>query len=298
MSPRKSDGDTTSIFRLDMSPKSLQPRIVFVLLLIGSAAGVWLSRWRDSGLARGFWWLLVVAFGSLCGGLYWRLFLFDVADFDGEDVTRSVTNRWQRVGTVAMGGFLLGGVGSVAAGAMGRPLDIGELAIAVGVALSPILWVSLGRYPSNEYGEMATYLRWVLFAVVLGSLIGFAWTETGGRTLEWAVRVGHLGSFALWLGGAMWHNFVVLPMVRAHPEAAGKIKAQAHRFRRHLPAVIAVFFGTGVYQAVRLLGDSISALFGTPAGRLVATKLVVLAVLTGLVVASRKRARKSDRPIG
>jgi len=96
----------------------------------------------------------------------------------------------------------------------------------------------------------------------------------------------------LWVGGASWHNFIVLPTLRTHPDAADEIKAVAHRFRRHLPVVIAVFLATGVYQAIRFLGYSVSALVGTPAGRLVAVKFAVLVVLTGLVAINLRRTRK------
>lgn len=189
---------------------------------------------------------------------------------------------------------MFGGVGSIATGAVGRSLNIGELVIGVGVALSPLLWVVLGR--DFEDTETATYLRWFFFVVVLGSILGFSWLETGGRPLEWIVRTGHVGSFALWIGGASWHNFVVLPTVRTHPDAADEIKAGARRFRRHLPAVIALFFVTGIYQAIRVLGYSVSTLVGTPAGRLVVVKFVVLAVLTVLVAMNLKRAQKTGGP--
>jgi len=292
------DGEKTLPFGLDVSPKGLQPRVVFALLLVGSATGIWLSRWGDSLLARGFWWLLVVTLGSLCGGLYWRLVLFDAADFERDDTVRAVSERWRRVEGLAVAGLLLGGVGSVATGAVDRPLDAGELTVSVGVVLAPLLWVTLGRYTDDERYELTTVLRWLFFAVVCGSILGFSWTETHGRFLEWAVRTGHIGSFVLWIGGASWHNFVVLPSIRARPDAADAIKAGARRFRRHLPAVITVFFLTGVYQATGLLGHSISALVGTPAGRLVAVKFVVLAVLTGLVAVNLRRAPKKGGPSG
>jgi len=290
------DGEKPLPFGLDVSPKGLQPRVVFALLLIGAAVGIWLSRWGDSLLARGFWWLLVVALGSLCGGLYWRLVLFDAADFESDDTAHAVSGRWRRVEGLAVAGLLLGGVGSVATGAVDRPLDVGELAVGVGIGLAPLLWAALGRYTDDERAGTTTSIRWLFFAVVLGSLLGFSWTETHGRFLEWAVRTGHIGSFALWIGGASWHNFVVLPSVRARPDAADAIKTGARRFRRHLPAVITVFFLTGVYQATGLLGHSVSALVDTPVGRVVTVKLVVLAVLTGLVAVNFRRARKKGGP--
>ncbi|MFC7139825.1 CopD family protein [Halosimplex aquaticum] len=298
MAIRGSDDKETGPFGLDVSPKGLQPRVVFALLLVGSAAGIWLSRWGEAFVARGFWWLLVVALGSLGGGLYWRLVLFDASDFEHDDTTRAVSEQWRRVEAFAVLALLLGGVGSVATGVMARPLDPGEVAVGFGVALSTFLWVGLDRYSGDERRQTATYVRWLFFAVVLGSLAGFVWTETSGRPLEWVVRAGHVGSFALWIGGASWHNFVVLPTLRARPDAADEIKAGARRFRRHLPVVIAVFLATGVYQAVRLLGYSVSALFGTPVGRFVAVKFAILAMLTGLVVVNFVKARKADDPDG
>jgi hypothetical protein len=97
--------------------------------------------------------------------------------------------------------------------------------------------------------------------VVLGSLGAIAWTDTGGRLFDWALRLGHLGAFALWDGGAVWYNFVVLPTVHARPETKSDISVQARRFRRHLPIVILTLVGTGSYQAVRLLGPAASGLF-------------------------------------
>jgi len=38
-----------------------------------------------------------VALGSLCGGLYWRLVLFDASDFEHDDTTRAVSERWRRI---------------------------------------------------------------------------------------------------------------------------------------------------------------------------------------------------------
>lgn len=294
MGARGSDNERTSPSGLSVSPKGLQPRVVFSLLLVGSAAGIWLSRWGDSIVVRGFWWLLVVALGSLCGGLYWRLVLFDESDFEQDDTVRAVKERWRRVKAVAVLTLLFSGIGSVATGAVGRPLVVGELTLGIGISLLSLLWVVLGRYSGNERPRTVIYLRWLFFAVVLGSLAAFVWTETGGRLFEWIVRAGHIGSFALWIGGANWHNFVILPTLRTHPDAADEIKAGARRFRRHLPVVITVFLATGIYQAARLLGYSVAALVGTAAGRLVAVKFAVLAILTGLVAVNLRRMQTTN----
>ncbi|MFB6197338.1 MAG: CopD family protein, partial [Halobacteriaceae archaeon] len=162
----------------------------------------------------------------------------------------------------------------------------------------PLLWLALDRFADTAHTATVAYLRWSLFVVTLLSLVGFAWTETSGRVLAGGVRLGHIGVFALWIGGATWHNFVVLPTVRTSPSVAGGIKSQARRFRRHLPIVIVVVFGTGIYQTIRLLGHSVSALFGTSLGRLITVKIGILLVLTILVAINLRQARRSTHPNG
>jgi uncharacterized membrane protein len=189
------------------------------------------------------------------------------------------------------------GAGSVATEAIGQSPNTGEVSIGVGIALTPLLWITLSRYSRNEPAGLSTALRWILFVVVLGLLGSIAWIDTGGGLLNWVIRVGHLGAFALWVGGATWHKFVVLPTVRARPETKSDISAQARRFRRHLPIVILTLLGTGIYQAVRLLGPSVSGLFDTLAGNIVIFKEIILTGLTGLVLATLRRAGiRTQRP--
>jgi hypothetical protein len=292
------DASQVPVFKRDWSSQGLQPRIVFALLLLGAAAGIWVAHWGESVPTLVSWWFLVVSLGSLSGGLYWRLVLFETTDFESSDGARSVINRWRQVATSAILGFILGGLGSVGGEIAGQSPDIGVLLIGLGILFVPLLWLALYRVTDTEHTTIVAYLRWSLFVVTLVSLVGFAWTETSGRVLDWGVRLGHIGVFALWIGGATWHNFVVLPTVRTSPSVAGGIKSQARRFRRHLPIVIVVVFGTGIFQTIRLLGYSVSALFGTSLGRLITVKIGILLVLTTLVAINFRQARHSDHPHG
>jgi len=291
---KNADETSISVFGYDLSPKGVQPRLVFLLLLGGSAAGIWLSHWGKPPGVRAVWWLLVVGLGLLVGGLYWRLVLFDATAFEAAETARYVRQRWRHLETLSVWTVALAGSASVWLGVIGPPFDIGELTLTIGIALSPVLWFGIYRFPVNATTRIPSYFRVLLFTVVLASLGGFTWVETGGIVTEWSVRTAHVGVFALWIGGAGWHNLVVLPTVKSHPEGAETIKSQARRFRRYLPVVITVVFLSGTYQAVKLVGYSPTTFLKTPIGRLIGFKLAILVVLTGLVVVTLKRARKTS----
>lgn len=139
---------------------------------------------------------------------------------------------------------------------------------------------------------MTAALRPVLLAVSVGTLGAFAWIETGTTVGDWLVRFGHVGAFALWLGGAVWHNGIVRPTMRRHPAARDTVRAQAKRFRKHLLLVVPALFLTGGYQIVRLFGPDPALLLDTAIGHLVLFKLAVLTALTAIGVAHLRKAGK------
>jgi len=270
------------------SGRRLKPRIVYALLLGGSLAGIWVSHWGDGLPVRFVRWGVVVIGGVLAGGLYWRLALFDADAFDDADSLRAVRGRWRRVETVAV--WLLVACGLVGLG-LGQLVSSGPggPVVLVGSLLVPLLWFGIGDGRRRESEDQNRTLRALLLAVSLAVLAGFAWLETGSGPVPWLVRLGHVGAFSLWLGGATWHNFVVLPTLGTRPSAAGALKGQARRFRRHLPVVVAVLLLTGLHQVTGLFGTAVGALFGTTIGLVVVGKVLVLATLTGLVIVSIRR---------
>lgn len=291
MNIRKGWGDTISVFRNIVSLKGVQPRIVLGLLLVGSFAGVWLSHMDDSVLIRSYWWVVVVAIGLLAGGLYWRVFFFDGTEFENRDTLCSVRHRWRRLETGAVWTLFLCGVAGLAI----ESISIrGGVVLFSGFVLVPLLWLGIVAGDSDQVPNRAAYLRYALLAAGLGLLCSFAWMETGTGIVDWMIRVGHVGSFALWIGGASWHNFVVLPTVRSDPAAKTVLKSQARRFRRHLPVVIPLFFLTGVYQVAGLIGPSVPSVFATRVGRLIWFKILVLIALTGLVIVNLRRAKSAS----
>ncbi|WP_135365065.1 hypothetical protein [Halosimplex halophilum] len=282
-------GPEISLLGRDVQVRRVRPRVVLALLLGASLAGVWLSNLGASVPARAVTWATVVAVGALAGGLYWRVALFDPEAFDESTDRRAVERRWARVEAVAVWAFALSGAGYLVLDQRGGAAGFAAVALGVGCVSVPVLWFARRRATAERSRRRARALRSLALLAVAVALGALAWIETGTTAIAWAVRLGHLGAVSLWLGGAVWHNFVVLPTVRASPGLGPVLKAQARRFRRHLPAVVPVVLATGAYQTDRLLGLSVPALLGSRIGHLVAFKVAVLTVLTGLVVASVRR---------
>lgn len=286
----RNEADEISLFGRTVPAKGLQPRIVLGLLLAGSFVGIWLARIGHPPLVRIISWSIIVTNGLLVGGLYWRLVLFDSAAFDDANNSWYVRNRWNQLETVSAWVFALAGLASLSLGVVNAPFQIGEVALGIGFVCVPLLWLGLRRGAVDIPSSQKRTVRSALFVFALVSLAGFAWIETRTGPVDWLVRLTHVGMFSLWIGGAAWHNFVVLSTMRSRPEAAKTLKSQARRFRRHLPVVITLIFVTGVYQTVELVGLSVSTLLSSPVGHLIGFKLLLVVVLTSLVIAHLKKA--------
>ncbi|WP_235007231.1 hypothetical protein [Haloarcula mannanilytica] len=287
MGERENSG--VSVLGRTIRIQGLKPRAVLGLLLGASLAGIWIANTANPVLVRVLSWLTLVTVGVLVGGLYWRLVLFDRSGFTAEDAYRTVRHRWQRIETIAVLGVVLSGSVYLGFGPGDGPFGPGHVALGIGVIAVLVLWVGLRWLAHALSTRWTVAARSTLLLAALASLAGFAWLETGTRLLDWVVRLAHVGAVSLWLGGAIWHNFVVLPSVRSSPEAGKAMKPQARAFRRHLPVVIPVVFITGVYQTAGLIGWSAPALLSSPIGHLIGFKLFVLTVLSGFVAAAFKR---------
>lgn len=270
--------------------KGLQPRVVLGLLAVASFVGVWVSHFGSSLGVRAVTWVLLVSMGTLAGGCYWRVALYDGAGFADPDAGASVADRWNRVETVAVWTFAVAGVAYFGRRGLGAPPGLGELAIGFGVVSAPVLWLAVRQSRSEPLDGRASIARSGLLSVAVLSLGGFAWIETGTTPVDWLVRAVHVGAFSLWFGGAVWHNVVVLPTIRSRPAAADALKSQARGFRRHLAGVIPFLFATGVYQTSRLVGLSVPAVLDSRIGNLIAIKVGVLLALTVLVLAALRRS--------
>lgn len=285
----ESKDNRASLLGRDLPAKGIQPRVVLGLLLGGSLAGVWVTHVVNSLTSRIVTWLFVVSVGLLVGGLYWRIVFFDRNTFENLRYCRYVQNRWARLEAIAVWGTGFSGVAYLIFDMSNDSLGVGGGLLGTGLVCAAVVWLGIWWFPEEDSVYWMTALRASLLLIAFISLGAFAWLETGTTFLDWMMRLGHLGAFSLWIGGAFWHNFAVLPTVRTRPDAATSVKSQAQKFRRHLPVVIVILVVSGVYQTDRLIGLSFLALFESLIGQLIVLKLFILTVLTGLVIANYKR---------
>ncbi|CQH63858.1 uncharacterized protein HHUB_4208 (plasmid) [Halobacterium hubeiense] len=271
------------------TPRGLQPRVVLALVLVAALGGAWLTHRGQPLATKLLPWATAVTTGALAGGVYWRLVLFDADAFDRAEHRRAVRARWRRLETALVWAVTLSSGAYLVAGTTAPVPGFGRPVVVAGTVAVVACWYGHRRFGDARTNHRKRALRAGVFTGSVAVIAGFAWLETATTTLDWVVRLGHVAALAVWLGGAVWHNFVVLPTIRAHPDAAAAVKSQAHAFRRHLPVVIVVLFATGVYQTGRLVGYSMTALTGTTVGHVVTGKLVVLAALTGLVAINVKK---------
>jgi hypothetical protein len=270
------------------SARGLQPRVVLGLLLGGSLAGIWIAHVGSHLRSRIVTWVFVVSLGVLVGGLYWRIALFDGDAFEDDAHCQYVRDRWERIEAGAVWGAVLSGIASLGFGMGNDPSGIGTLVHGSGLACASALWIGLRWYTDTSIRRKLELRSGLLF-VALVSVGGFAWLETGTSFLDWIVQVAHVGAFSLWIGGATWHNFVVLPTMRTRPNAAKSVKSQARSFRRYLPAVIVLLVVTGLYQTDRLVGFTSPTLLGSWVGHLIVFKLFVLTLVNYPCLLSRPR---------
>lgn len=265
-----------------LTPAKIQPRLVLVLLLSSSFAGIWLSHRGNPVLIRVVWWIVIVSNGVLVGGLYWRLVLFDSPFLENSNTIQRIRIRWRYLETLAIWSFFLLTIVNLGSNATKVSIEIGMIVLTTGAVLSLIFWFSIYRDAVVAVSGRTTLPRILLFLSALFSLAGFAWMETGASLIDWIVRFSHIASFALWIGGAFWHNFLILPVIRS-PAITDAVKRQTRRFRRHLPIVIPVLFVTGGYQALQLVELSFPLFLNSTVGQLVGSKFLILLTLSGMV---------------
>ncbi len=96
-----------------------------------------------------------------------------------------------------------------------------------------------------------------------------------------ALTAVHLLAAAAWLGGMIFHIAVVDPVFRKNEvafQSAFLLALMERRFRKLVGASIVLLVGSGAVKAYFLLG-TFSALWTTPAGRLVLLKIGLTAAM-------------------
>lgn len=274
--------------RFGAALRPLRPRIVLGLLLAASLAGRWIVGGRaGAGPAVALEWLVLLGLGAAVGGIGWRLGLFPDRVPDGEACRSFVERRYALIELAGAAGAILG-IGAVALRAGPDPAGADPRALVRLGSLSVLLLALLVA----RVGD-ATTDRWWRFVALLGGAGALTATaaghvlSAGGDAIDVAVRVGHLGAVAVWFGGALWHNVVIVGAVRRYPDARETLRAQALAFRRVVAVLLPAVVLSGAAQAATAFGASPAVYLETVPGRLVVGKIAAVAALL-LIAATAK----------
>jgi copper transport protein len=165
-------------------------------------------------------------------------------------------------------------------------------AFMVRVVLALTAWLLLVHQP-----PVVPQVRRDLLMIVALAMLG-TWSFAGHsnsmrwRTVGVPLDVVHHGAAAAWLGGLTIVAFVTLPHL-----TLGEVGPVMQRFSKLASVAVGLIVGTGVLQAIRLVGGP-GRLLDADHGRLLAVKLVVLAAMLGLAEANRRRVNVRLRSAG
>jgi putative copper resistance protein D len=270
----------------------LKPRIVLATLAVASMLGVSLT-WSSTAasivvpLAS---WVAIVSLGTLLtNGFLWHSY----AD-KSETRPAWLVRRWARLGYLAGGGAVAGLTVRLASAAdvMTPPQSV-----VVGIVTGTVVigGIATGGQRSRDTGSPLSLVRSVAVAAGLG-LVAIAWLDVAmesGAIGATIVRAVHLLAVGAWLGGAVWHNTLVVPALTASD--ATEIRPVVHRLQRIVPLLIVAVLLTGLHQSVTWLGTQLPTYLTTGVGQFIGVKLLAVALLAALVALSHVKRRTSRR---
>lgn len=250
-----------------------RPRIVFVLLLTASGLGRWVTAQHrgTGGFSTIFEWILLLTTGVLVGFVGWRLILWEKHEPDDDALVSFGTRRFES--TVRLAAGLLFVVAIITVFPLSNMTDFDLIrATAAILAFVAILLAEID-------GSRLLYAASAVFGVLV---IGATATEHVFEpvSIDGLVRVAHLTAFAIWFGGATWHNVVIIPGIRQFPESKSTLKSHAQRFRPLVLLFIVILLVTGLYQTAAFIGLAVETVLGTTLGIVVCVKLFVLSILS------------------
>jgi putative copper export protein/methionine-rich copper-binding protein CopC len=253
-----------------------------------------------TGLARG---ALDASVAVLMGGLAFLVVVWP----RGLGLHRARQLLWAAAGVAAIASIELtafqhaGATGSstlaaLAPGQLVEAMDFrfGRVAVArlLLIAASMVLVARLAAARTRGRPSARWRAGALLVVLALGETLVLLGHGSGVVSLEAAARLVHLVGISAWVGGLVMLVAVVLPRQRAD-----ELLAVVPRFSRFATAAIAVLALGGAVLSVDLVG-SLGALTGTPYGRALVAKLVLVGLLLVVAAASRSHVRACLRAAG
>jgi uncharacterized membrane protein len=265
------------------------PKIALAVILAASLVGTWVSTTRNGSatpiLAVAKWGYLV-AMGVLTGGLVWKHGFVRPADL-GDGAADYCAEMYDRFDDIAVGAIAVLAAGGAVV--FREYLGVfGATASVVGYGTLVLAWLGIAAVSTYRSDTVERQFRSPtgLAALALGMAVvvstAIAEVATTGLALVPAgVRVLHLLTFALWIGGAVWNIFVAVPTGQKRPtvevvRAAGQ---QLERFRWAVRFIIPTLFVTGLYQAVEGFGTNVGWYLGSVVGAAILAKVGFIGLL-------------------
>ncbi|BDG60072.1 CopD family protein [Caldinitratiruptor microaerophilus] len=279
--------------------KYVLPKVAFTLVTAASMAGAVLTGlrhgwfgWPALAVRWSAYWVLALLLGSQM----WKLFYLapsvrqrpvpEAVDY-GEAMVR-LHRAWQRV--LLPAAILL--VGADLAlylrhGPIARPWVVvagGALALAA-AGIAGDWWA---RPDCRRPGAPAWLALGGLAgaALALGGLDVVLQPATASPWLLVPNRVLHVWAFSAWLGGALWNIFIAVPagLPRVNMDTVILANFQLERFRVVVRTVFPTLVATGLVQTWAMFGWGWQPLLTSAWGRLVLTKLGLIALLVGVFI--------------
>ncbi|QOS13482.1 hypothetical protein DEQ92_20135 [Haloferax sp. Atlit-6N] len=265
------------------------PKIALAVILAASLVGTWVTT-TLSGTADLLFvaakWAYFVALGVLTGGFVWKHLFVRPADLGDEaaDYCAEMYDRFDRIATGAIAVLVVCGTAVL----WEYSVAFGRTTWVLGYAALMAVWLSLVIVTTHRSAAVERQFRSTVglavlilaLAVVVATAVADV-AMRGPDLVASGVRILHLLSFAVWVGGAVWNIFVAVPTGQKRPtldvvRAAGE---QLERFRWAVRFIIPTLFLTGIYQAVDGLGTNATSYLGYTVGLAVLAKVGFIGLL-------------------
>jgi uncharacterized membrane protein len=273
----------------DLFDKYTLPKVALMIILaaslVGTAVSVRLTGWWAPGITL-VKWSYFVALGVLVGGLVWKHGFVRPQDLEtgAEGYCASMYDRFNRIAFVATLVVTAGAVATLTG--YYRAFGSDPLVMSLGLLLATAVGATTVAR-RNSKGVEATFRHPVGLLATGSALAAVGVTAVleaslgGADLVAMGIRILHLLTFALWIGGAVWNIFVAVPTGQEQPtvdvvQAAGE---QLERFRWAVRFIIPTLLVTGVYQAIDVFGLAADLYLGTPVGIAILAKVGFVGLL-------------------
>jgi len=274
--------------------KYMLPKVALTVISIASFVGVWLTMTTHGA---GTWlqiiprWLHLISFAFLAGGTMWKALFTEPADRSEQrsyfvHFTAAEFARFRKLMQFVLPVFILSAgydLFRFARWGIAGGLVWFEVFSLTAIVLTAGFDIFRHVKSDDPFSERLT-ARLLLSLLVINAFVQAAFDvflTQNGQPWALLVRGVHLAAFGLWFGGAVWNIFITVPAARSMVSLPVVLAAsqQLERFRIAVRIILPTLIVTGLIQAYRYVGLSLSALTTSTFGLLILTKILLVGVL-------------------